>query len=167
MSTNNICFLGEVRKLSILLNWKKHLTKSYVYYLFWSPCHFIISCNFFLASNTRDSCLRISSSDTINCWNMKVKWLLLLMIKVRHTGYIPMPYTLPADVPKNGWMIWCSYLSYNGQIRGWVNKQPAYPISDRPRLSRFSCFVSIYILYMGTKLHTYRVILKILNVKHG
>ena len=29
MSTHNICFHGEVRKISILLDWKKHLIKSY------------------------------------------------------------------------------------------------------------------------------------------
>ena len=35
----------------------------------------------------------------------------------------------------------------------------AYPISGGLRRSRFSCFVSVYALYMGTKLLTYRVIL--------
>ena len=29
MSTNNICFHAEIRKISILLDWKKHLLKSY------------------------------------------------------------------------------------------------------------------------------------------
>ena len=30
MSTRNIHFHGEIRKISKLLNWKKHLIKSYV-----------------------------------------------------------------------------------------------------------------------------------------
>ena len=29
MSTHNICFRGEIRKISTLLDWKKHLSKSY------------------------------------------------------------------------------------------------------------------------------------------
>ena len=43
MSTHNICFHGEIIKLSILLDWKKHLIKSYVYVFFVSngnPCWF-------------------------------------------------------------------------------------------------------------------------------
>ena len=39
-----------------------------------------------------------------------------------------------------------------------INNQPIPFPMDRDG-SRFSCFVSIYVLYMGTKLHMYRVIL--------
>ena len=50
-----------------------------------------------------------------------------------------------------------------GKVRG-----PDYPISDRPRRSRFPCLVSIHVLYVGTKLDAYRVIFdKILDVKHS
>ena len=58
--------------------------------------------------------------------------------------------------------------TFSVHLRGRVNKLAAYPISDGPRWSRFSCFVSIYVLYVGKKLLAYRVILyKILNIKHG
>ena len=34
MSTHNICFRGEIREISILLDRKKHLIKTYAHYMF-------------------------------------------------------------------------------------------------------------------------------------
>ena len=49
-----------------------------------------------------------------------------------------------------------------------TQQQPAYPIFDEPRRSRFSCLVSIHVLYVGTKLMLIESFFnKILTVKHG
>ena len=60
---------------------------------------------------------------------------------------------------RNGYNSECkkgkSVREYEGES---ISNQPI-PFSDGPRRSRFSCLVSIHDLYVGTKLHAYRVIL--------